>query len=290
MILLGYFLRKEKIIDEVFEHDLGKLLVDVIQPICIIGSGNTVFSKELSHNLSCAAVIAVIYYIISIFFMFLFSRILKAEKTAKNIFVMLCVFANTGYLGMPILSEFFGAEGMLYAVIYSLVYNLFFFSIGIVIISGKTDHVLKKIFTTPATISSILAIILFVSPFRLPVPIADTVNQVGSMMVPLSIIIIGCKLADIKLLDVLTDRLSYCVSFFRLIFFPICLLFILKPFHLDNSLASSLVLLTGMPSGTLNAIVADQYHCEEDFAARAVSQSTFLMIATLPLIFLLLGE
>mgnify|MGYP000886962606 CR=1 FL=1 len=290
MIFLGYFLRKRLLITQTFEHELGNLLLNVILPICVLGSANVEFSSDFSHNLIMAGIISVAYYLLAILALFFFSKVMKSKEVTKKIFILLCVFANTAFLGIPILSEFYGSEGVLYAVIYNLVYQIFFFSFGVTIVSGKTENLIRNVLTDPGTIASILAVIIFLSPFRFPVPITDTIDSIGGMMVPLSTIIIGCKLAEIRPKEILTDKLSYLVSSFRLLVFPVILYLVLKPFNLSNVLTASMVILTGLPSGALNVIVADKFHCDESFAARAVSQSTFLMVFSLPLLFVILSR
>jgi len=211
------------------------------------------------------------------------------DEAAKRVFVTLSVFANTGFLGIPILSALYGNEGVLYAVIYNLAYQIFFFSFGVTILSGRTEHVIEAVVKDSGTIASIFAIIIFLSPFRFPSFLAETMDMVGGMMVPVSMMIIGCKLANIKLIDILTDKYSYLVSVLRLIVFPLVMLLLLRLLKLDSILIACMVVLTGLPSGTLNVIMADKYQCDPEYAARAVSQSTLLLIVGLPLLQYLLN-
>ena len=44
------------------------------------------------------------------------------------------------------------------------------------------------------------------------------------------------------------------------------------------------MLITGLPSGSLNVIVAQQQESEPDFAARAVVQSMVYMVVSLPVL------
>ena len=132
----------------------------------------------------------------------------------------MCSFANTGFIGIPIVLELYGKEGMLYAVIYNMFYQLFFFSYGIAMLSGDGRFRLKDAWN-PCIQSALLAILLFLLPVDLPGPVQDTVETIGAMVVPLSMMIIGFGLSDIRFRDIFCDSKAYAVSLMRLIVFPV---------------------------------------------------------------------
>lgn len=131
---------------------------------------------------------------------------------------------------------------------------------------------------------SIVAIVLFVSPFRFPAVVASTLSDIGSMVVPLSMIIIGCGLAEMKILDIIKDKYSYAVSLLRLLIFPTIMLVILKLLDVDSVLAGSNILITALPAGSLNVVLAERYNCKPEFATQTIIQGTVLMALTLPII------
>ncbi len=284
LILLGYILRKRNIISQEFQHDLGDFLITVVLPISILGSANEVYDPSISMNLVYSGIIASAYYVIAILVLTILSRHLPLSENSRKIFLITGIFANTGFIGMPLLQQLYGNEGMLYSVIYNLAYQLFFFSFGVKTVSGKKDNLVKSVLLDPGTIASIVAIVIFCSPFRFPAPVSNSLDLVGGMIVPLSMIIIGCKLSQIRLKELILDWKPWLVSLFRLMVFPITMLLIMRILGVGKTLADSMVVMTGLPAGALNVILAEKYHCEEEFAAKAVSLSTFLMIISLPLL------
>lgn len=191
---------------------------------------------------------------------------------------------------MPLLQQLYGNEGMLYSVIYNLAYQIFLFGYGVNIVSGKKGSVIKTVLLDPGTVASIAAIAVFCSPFRFPAPVSKTLDIVGGMIVPISMMIIGCKLSQIRLKELFLDWKSWLVSLFRLMIFPFAMLLAMRLLHVEKTLADSMVVMTGLPAGALNVIIAEKYHCGEEFAAKAVSLSTFLMILSLPLLIMILGN
>ena len=70
----------------------------------------------------------------------------------------------------------------------------------------------------------------------------------------------------------------------KLILFPLIIFSLLLIFRIRGEVAIIITILTALPSGLLNAILAKQYNCNPKYATRTVVQSMVLMIATLPII------
>lgn len=289
MIAFGYVLKKTKVIDDRFQKNLSNLLVTAILPMNILATANSEFKKEFAGKIFQAAFISAGYYIFAIILMTLLSKYVFSKKQKAGIFITLSVFANTAFLGFPLVSELYGAEGTLYAIVYNLFYNIFFFTYGVKILSDDKKIEWKSLVKNITAVVSLLSILLFISPFRFPAVIVSTFSDIGSMMVPISMFIIGCGLVKVNFMEILKSKYSYFVSFMRLIAFPLALFLILRVLKTDTVLASTCVLLTALPAGSLNVIFAEKNNYEPEFATSTVVHSTVLMIVTIPFIMWLLG-
>ena len=290
MIAFGYFLKKRQVITPDLQKGLTNLLLKAILPVSVLSSSNTEFTPAASQNMLYAAAIDAGYYIAALIAMTLLSKILPLKKGARNIFVTMTVFANTAFVGFPLVTELYGEKALIYAVIYNIFYQLIFFTYGISILSGNMKFQFKAIYLNPVTIASFLSIAVFLSPFRFPAAIASTFSTVGGMTVPISMLIIGCSLADIKILQIMRDFYSYLVSALRLIIFPVCLMIVLKIMKIPFEVAAVCVIMTALPSGSLNAIYAEQYQCEPEYATRTVVQTMAFMIVSIPTIIVLINH
>lgn len=284
MILFGFVLKKAGIITNEFQKGLSNLLLNAILPVSILSSASNPFSKELSRGLLIAALLCFMYYISTLILTHLITGTFKTDNSTKKIFITMSVFANVGFVGFPIADELFGSNGMLYTVIYNMFYQIFFFTYGTNLLSNKGKFNISSIFKSPVTLSSFAAVIIYLSPYRFPVFINESLSTVGGMMVPLSMIIIGCTLVDIRPKEILKDKYSYLVSLLRLLIFPLAVIGILLLIGIKGEVAVIIAVLTGLPSGSLNVILAEQYNCNPEYAARTVIQSMILMIVTLPVI------
>lgn len=285
MVGLGLLLKKTKVITAELQKGISNLLVTAVLPLNIIASSKQELTQKSLNGTIFVAVFAFIYYIASIVVLKIATKRMKLTDKGKNLMLTMCVFANVGFMGFPLVEEMYGNSSIIYAVIFNLFYQIFFYTYGMYLLSTDGKSNILTIFKTPVTISSFLCVVLFLAQVSLPDVVQSTFTTVGSMTVPLSMIIIGCSIADMKLMDVIKDKYSYFVSVMRLIIFPLAAYVILKVFHLSGDIAGLCLLLSGLPSGSLNVIVAQQQDCEPELAAKAVVQSMIYMVISLPILF-----
>ena len=284
LMLLGYFLRKYNIITEQFQKDITSFMLKVALPANVLTTANNPFSRELSTNLLLTAVIAVVYYSISLLLTHAISRFLPLSQGGKVVFMTSCVFANTAFIGFPLATELLGSEGLLYAVIFNLVWIVFFYTIGISLLSGQKTIRLKTLFTMPVSVASFCAVLIYLSPFRFPGFIQDTLSTLGAMVAPISMIVVGCSLVHIRPIDILKDGYSYFVSVMRMAVFPAAVLLVLKLIPgIPNIVSTVCCLACCLPGASMNVVFAQEYNCDPQYASRAVVQGTLLMVVTVPL-------
>ena len=228
--------------------------------------------------------ISAVYYVVTLLVLFLIGK--KRMTREKNaMFVNLAVFANVGFIGFPLLGEMLGNEGTLYTVAYNMAYQVFFFTIGMYLLKNNNEKFsLAGIFKNSILYFSVGSIVLYFSQLRFPEVIQSAVSSIGSMMIPLSMIIIGYEMAIMKFNRLYREKLAYLVSGFRLLLAPFIMLAVVKILDVPHDVAIAAVALTALPSGSLTVIAAEDYGMDTSFAACSVAQSTILMIITLPLI------
>lgn len=264
-------------------------MVKAILPISILLSSQNEFSREAIINMGITALITISYYIVAIVFAMAIGRIVKLSTGKRAVFVIMVVFANVGFIGFPLAAELYGAEGTLYAVIYNICYQLLFFTYGISLLSGQNKVRLDMLYKNPVTIFSLCTVILFLFQIKLPDNITSALSSVGNMTVPVSMILIGCSLADAHVKEIIKDGYSYIVSFLRMLFLPCIMILVLKVLNLTPEITGTIALLTALPAGSLNVVYAEQYQCEPEFASRTVVQTMILMVLTIPAFIILIN-
>ena len=289
VLLLGFVLTRKKVIDDRGRMVLNDLLLKAVLPFSIISSSQYSFSMDMLRSIGAVAVGAGLYYLLTLVTLRIIVWKTKAQDEEKRVFVTTSVFANTGFVGMPIMYSLFGDAGLLLAAIYNLIYNVFFYTYGVHLLSRRKPSISE--YFNAVSLASIAAIVLFIVPWRAPAALVNAVDLVGNMTFPLSMIIMGSTLSTIDVKKLFADGKSYAVCFLRLILFPalMTLAMILTKRYVPvlDSTVITLIIMTALPSGTMSVIYSERYNCAPKFCARTVALTLAFMVITLPLMIIL---
>ena len=268
---------------------MSALLIRAILPVSVLASSGAALSGQMSQGMGITAAAAGIYYLAALIGMTFFVKTLPMDTGEKSALISMSVFANTGFIGIPLAQAFLGAEGAMYAVIYNLMFQLFFYSYGMHLFNKAGRVRPLAVIKNPVTIVSLFSVAIFFSPFRFPAVIQSVLDSIGGMTTPLSMMIIGCTLVGLRPGKLLRDKYSYLLSAVRLLVFPLLMLLGLWLFRVPAAPGMICVMMTALPSGTLNVVMSQRYGCAVEYVSRAVVQTLLLMGLTVPLIMALAG-
>ena len=288
IMFVGLIAKKADIINNTVSKKLSELLLKITNPLLVLSSFQVDFSRDILNNIIIVFLFAVIVNTVSI----LLGQLLfvKHEAERKKIMKFSAVYSNCGFMGFPVLESLFGKTGILYGSIFVAVFNIFLWTNGVAIFSskGKLDKAsLKKIALNPGIITVLIGIILFAFSVRLPGPVAKAVDLVGSMTIPLSMLLVGAVVAECKFKELLKGWDLYYISAIRLILIPLAAFAALKILDIPKLLLTVCVLLAAMPAAATTTIFAELYDSDSKFASRVVVFTTLSSIVTLPLVMLL---
>ncbi len=284
-LALGFVLNKTKVIDQQAEKALSKILLTAVLPFMILNSSQHTYSNEAVNGMIILAAAAIGYYAVSLFVLRLSLKKAKMSEDERRIMVTCTVFANTGFVGFPLMEALFGNYGLLLAAVFNLCYNLFFYTYAVYLFSRKPKFRFVEIFKNPVSVASFLAIILFIIPWRMPALIGETFKLIGDMTVPMSMMVMGSMLAGVKIKKLITDKKAYIVSALRLVVLPALMMgavMLLAQFvPMLPETKSVAVLMCALPCGSMNVIYSENHDVAPHFCARTVSLSMIFMLVTL---------
>lgn len=288
IMIVGFVIRKAGVLNEPLNKGLSGLLINVTLPFMIIASFNMEYDSELMMKalkilLYSILIHAILYFVSYIFFF-------KFKKDKQAVLRFTATFSNTGFMGFPILGSIYGPIGVFYASIFNIPFNIFIWSLGVMLFTGKSDiKSIRKTVINPALIAVIIGIIIFRFSIKLPVPVTKSVKMIGDITTPLSMIIIGSMLANMKIKDIFSDLSIYYGAIIRLIVVPTIIYFVLTMFGVDELIVGICVILEAMPAAVITAIIAEKYEGNALYASQNVFISTVLSVITIPAIILVLG-
>ena len=283
IILIGVYGKKRNIINEEVNIGLRKLLLDITLPLLIINSFNFTFQGEMKSNVLVAFIYSIAFFIVGIITSYIFLIGIKGEK--KKILHFANIFSNCGFIGFPIINSLFGAEGMVYASIFNMVFNIFLWTYGVMIFSNKVSKdSIKNVLLNPAIIAVYIGVIMMIFNIKLPSFILESTKLVGNMTPPISMIIVGVMLADVKIKDVFKEPTIYYGAIIKLIIIPLNLYFIKLLLKENSTIINTIILIQAMPAAAMTTIFSLDFNKEKEYSAIVVFISTLLSIITIPIV------
>ena len=315
MAVPGFILKKCGMVPAGFGKGLSNLVLYIAQPALIVYS-----------YLDCTVPFAQIWFNIVLVFSFsIFAHLLffgasmlffrRADEGRRRMLRFATIFSNAAFMGIPLIEALFGAEATIYASIYNITFNLFLWTLGvhlcvhermdrdgdgdvdihddIIAIKKRVSEISWiKVLLHPITIASALGVTLLVAgvnnaTVNLGV-IERSIFMLKGLVAPLSMVVIGLRLAEMSFRGLLKDYHMYIFLALRHLALPLIVLGAIKLVSLAVEIPELVtvvtLVLTSTPAATSATMFAEKYDCDAVYTSRLVAISTILSIATMPLV------
>jgi malate permease and related proteins len=283
IVLIGFYCGKKNIIDEAFSNGLSRLLLDVTTPLLIISSFSFSFTSSMEEKIVKAFVYAIIIFILTP--LLVKPLLMKIEKSKRNILQFAMVFSNCGFMGFPLAQSVFGNEGVIYASIFNMVFNVFVWTYGVMLFNEtKSLKESKKLLKNPGIISSMIGLLIMALSIKIPPAMLDSIKLVGGLTTPISMLIIGSLLSKANLKKLVQDIRLFYASFIKLILLPTILYLVTILFKENSIVIKTYILMLAMPAGAMTTLFAERFNKNKEYSALIVSLSTLLSMITIPVI------
>ncbi len=302
----GFLLVKGKLLSESASGALSNLVLYGCQPVLVFMSFQEYYSSEIALNILIVAGLGFLVHFIMFGLMALIFPNKKDEKRIRVVKYGSC-FANCGFMGLPFLQMLFEktpyqGEIIIYAATIVAVFNILNWTVGVFMMTKDKNEVsTKKILFNPVIIAVILGVIYF---FVVKKPITDlvesgtslhkalskimgSIDTIGDMVTPLSMTVIGMRLAKINIKQLFADKWAYVVCAFKLVVMSFITMLIVAFLPVSISIKYVLFFLLSMPSATSTALFAVKFGGDGDSASVYVLLTTTLCILTIPLMYLM---
>lgn len=297
LILVGIIARKSGVVSDDFRKDLSKFIIYVAMPVFIVNAIGISFQGRNIKNVigisNKLILLSLLMYALAIGLSFIMARFMKVNIDERNVMQYSIVFSNVGFMGYPVIDVLYGTEGVFYAAIYNLPFNVFVWTIGVYLISRGKDNskdtkLLNKVLN-PGVVSIIIGFALFIFDIRLPYTLTQSIQLIGGLTTPLAMILIGLTLSTVNLKDIVKDNRCFIITAFRLAIFPAMFYLILRFLGFEGYLLNIPVIISAMPVAINGAIFAMNYDSDYIFATKLVFLSSSLCLFTIPILIQILS-
>ncbi len=295
--LIGYIAYKLKALKHEHTEGMVKLIIKITLPLLIFTS---FAGAELNSEIIKSFPYIVGASFISVFVLFVLSsltgRLLKLDKPNLALHKVHTMFGNVAFLGFPLLNAIFpGGEGLVYAAVFQIGHDCLMWTLGILIMNKGADNKKQKAFIhllNPTTVSFALGILFLTLKIRIPEIVFKPLSAVGHTTIYISMIYVGCVLAQVRAVTLIRNLRSYILSFNKLLLGPIIIAMIMHLLILagldipENAIISSLM-QAAMPCMIIISVLARDMNLNSAQAVENIFVSTILSLVSLPLVFYL---
>lgn len=282
LLLLGIFCYRKKLIDQPGSKMLANLLLMIVNPALAISSLQVDYDPALVSGLLLSYALAILTHFVMIALSTLIIKSKGNEEFAIERFA--AIYANCGFMGIPLVQSVLGNEGVLYVTAYMTVFNIFTWTHGLGIMTGNFSFKeVKKGLLSPMVIACLVGLVLFFLKIRLPDVIGDTLTYISQMNTPLAMLIAGVSVAQTNIPAMLKNKKIYFISAFKLLFMPAVVLLILIPLHLPFTVACTILIASACPSAATGTAFALRCHKNYKYYSELYAFTTLLSLVTIPL-------
>ena len=295
----GFILVKTKLLKVEQSAALSKLLMYVGMPFLVITStiDKITFNKELLALIGVTILLAVAIMMAAFFASKPMSMMEKEEKT-RGMMRFCAIFSNNGFLGIPLAIAVLSgnASAIMVLIVINIITNVLMYTVGIYLISGDKSAIsLKKAFLNPVLIAFVIGIVLNLVNIKEYIPeVATYSTHFSNIVTPISMTILGMKMAGVKILSLFKSWKVYYVSAIKLVIFPalaIGILFALRAIFQGGVVDSSMILgafiAFATPTAGLASTFSDTFDGDTEGAVAYTLGSTLLSVITIPLLYAL---
>ena len=300
-IVVGFLLRRGRILPDNAGSTMAKLETWVFFPALSFMTMTRYCTVETlgthAKNVLLSAVGVALAIGISLLLAPLFA---KKGSSEHGVFLYALAFANSGYMGDPVVQALFGDEILSYYKVYCLPVSLAIYTWGVSRMIPKGGKSALRRMINPPTVALLLGIVSGLCGFLkvMPAFAVSALDSLRACMGPVAMLLAGFTIASYPLRDMLTDKRVYAASCLRLFAIPALLigaLFGLKTLFtlatgipIDNSVLFFTFFAVGTPLGLNTVVFPAAYGGEPKLGAGMTLISHTLAVITIPLMVALL--
>ena len=312
MMVPGVLLAKLKMCSDTFGKGLSNLVLYIAQPVLIVDAylDCTANFVDIWQDVLAVFVISLIAH--AIFTAVAIPVFDRAPVARGRMLKFATIFSNAAFMGIPLIQYIFAdkPEMAIYASIYNISFNLFLCTRNKaedldadgdsdaidLYIRAKREVSLSKVVFHPVTLASVIGLICLISGVKstgfisigLSV-IPESMDMLRALVAPLSMVVIGIRLAKIDFKGFINDGYMYVFFLLRHFALPFAVLGLMKlailvGIPLSDATVTVVTILASTPAASSATMFAEKYNCDAQYTSRLVAVSTILCILTMPLV------
>ena len=285
LLVVGYAANKLGWMDAAFNKAFSGFIINVTTPALILHSvmeGEKVLTIWEILMLLAASLIS---YALVILLSMAIPKIMRMGRRDGDTYRLMIIFSNTAFMGFPVVAALMGNQALFYAAIYNMPFNFLMYTYGVHLVSGGEGKGFDpKMLLSPPILAATLALILYLSPVKVPGLIVTALDYLAGITIPGAMLILGSTLALIPLRSVFIDWRIYVLSLLKLVLIPILIWAIVRMLPIPDMVGRMTVVMWSLPVATNCTMLSTQYGGDEAMSSKGVLITTLLSVVTIPIL------
>jgi len=291
VLAIGIAVGKAKLLTKEAKSGMTNLVLYVTLPCLIVTSFDVAYDPALLKGLGFTLLFALISQTFGQVFGLVFFR--KEPFERRSVFRYGLIVANSAFFGIPVLQTLFGTMVLPFGAVYLIPQRIAMWTLGVPCFTNETDKkarrlTVAKTFVHPAMLAVYIGLALLLTETALPANVADPISAIGSSTMPITMILIGSIIVELKP-SMLIDKQLYVYCAIRLLLMPGLIFLLCLLFGQTGMVLQVCVLMAGMPTATTTSLLALRYGANEVLGSTQIIISTIFFFALLPFWFTMFG-
>ena len=283
-IMLGWAVKKMKLLPDNADQTISKLLSYVILPALVINSFyNNCTIENLTANVPLL-LYSCFYYGLSTLIGIVLGPRFSSDKGVQGLYKYSFMITNMGFMGNALILGLFGQEKLFSYLIFSLPGTILVYSIGVVWLTGGKKEFTLKSFLNPMFGFMLLGILLGIMHPPLPVFVTSTMSSLASCFSALAMLLTGFVIGGFEIRKLLKVKPVYVLTLLRTILIPIGVYFLFKAIGTPDDILMYVVFTAAMPLGMNTIVFPAAYGGDLTTGASMAVISNIVGLISVPLI------
>ena len=291
LLVVGYVAGKLGYLGGDFDRQLSRLVINITCPALILSSAMNGELPDRQFILPLLG-ISVVTYVILTGAAFLLPRFLTNKPEDEGVIGFAIMFGNVGFMGYPVVASIFGHQAVFYAAVLNVVNTFAVFTIGSMLITGKSQvegrrFQKKVLYSTPMLAAYLTMLIVALEIDNIPEVISQPLTMLGNITVPAALLIIGSSMSQLSLRTLLGNRSVYATTIMRLAVVPITMYYLCRILGFSDMVNNINTVVIAMPVATYGTILCLRHEKDATLMTEVTFITTLFSMVTIPLLVLL---
>ena len=265
IVLCGYIYAR---FEQPDMHVINRMILELLVPALVFSvMSSKDFEIAIYADLALAASVIIVMSGLAAFI------VAKIFSYNWRTLVPPMMFKNWGNLGIPLIVFTLGEQALNAAVILFLVGNVFHFTLGIFLMSGRLN--IMEFFRTPVIIAMLLGLLVNVVDWHIPTAFIRPLDMIGQAAIPMMLLSLGVRLQHVHWSDL---SMALVGSVLGPMVGILLALFLATLLNMEAEQAKQILIFGALPPAVMNFIFAERYKLEPEKVASLVLLSNMMAI------------